>query len=83
MPIQIVLELDGDADPIAGRLLAPSASEFRGWLALAALIESIRLAASGGTELGAGGASEPGGSSQEPPPPEVVDTGLRPRAPGT
>ena len=43
--IRIVLELDGDGDPIRGRLIEPErqAGEFYGWLVLASLIESVRL----------------------------------------
>lgn len=43
-PIRIVIDLERDTDPIEGMLLEPEfhASSFRGWLALAALIETIR-----------------------------------------
>ena len=43
-PIRLVIDLDGEGDPIAGRLVEPSdhASSFRGWLALTALIEAVR-----------------------------------------
>lgn len=42
--IRIVIDLERDTDPIEGMLLEPEfhASSFRGWLALAALIETIR-----------------------------------------
>ena len=42
--IRIVIDLERDSDPIEGTLLEPEfhASSFRGWLALAALIETIR-----------------------------------------
>lgn len=42
--IRIVIDLDGEGDPIEGRLVEPRdhASSFRGWLALTALIEAIR-----------------------------------------
>lgn len=42
--IRIVIELDGEQDPIEGEVVEPrsQAGRFRGWLALAALIETAR-----------------------------------------
>ena len=42
--IRIVIDLEGESDPIEGKLLEPErhASSFRGWLAFTALIETIR-----------------------------------------
>jgi hypothetical protein len=42
--IRLVIELTGDQDPIEGELIKPEphASHFRGWLALTALIETVR-----------------------------------------
>lgn len=42
--IKVVIEVDTNREPIEGRLLEPSAlaTPFRGWLSLAALIESTR-----------------------------------------
>jgi hypothetical protein len=42
--ITVVIEVDTHREPIEGRLLEPSAlaTPFRGWLSLAALMESTR-----------------------------------------
>jgi hypothetical protein len=42
-PIRLVLEIEPGADPIQGVVLEPShdAGAFRGWLALAALIDAL------------------------------------------
>lgn len=42
--ITVVIELDTNREPIEGRLLEPfaHATTFRGWLSLAALIDSTR-----------------------------------------
>jgi hypothetical protein len=42
--IRIVIDLDADTDPIEGTLIEPErhASAFRGWLALTALLETVR-----------------------------------------
>ena len=42
--ITVVIEVDLNGEPIEGRLLKPAAlaTSFRGWLSLAALIESTR-----------------------------------------
>jgi hypothetical protein len=43
-PIRLVIILDKNTEPIEGELIEPSAyaQRFRGWLSLAALIESTR-----------------------------------------
>ncbi len=42
--IRIVIDLDANTDPIEGALIEPErhASVFRGWLALTALLETVR-----------------------------------------
>jgi hypothetical protein len=42
--IKLVIEVDTNLEPIEGRLLEPAAlaTPFRGWLSLAALIDSTR-----------------------------------------
>jgi hypothetical protein len=42
--IRLVIILDKNTEPIEGELIEPSvhAQRFRGWLSLAALIESVR-----------------------------------------
>jgi hypothetical protein len=42
--VRLVIELAGEDEPIEGALLEPAscASSFRGWLALATLIETVR-----------------------------------------
>ena len=43
--IRIVIDLDARTDPIEGTLIEPErhASVFRGWLALTALLETVRI----------------------------------------
>jgi hypothetical protein len=42
--IRLVLQLDGEEEPIEGELIEPArhATRFRGWLALTALIDAVR-----------------------------------------
>jgi hypothetical protein len=42
--ITLVIELHGSEDPIEGKLVEPAlhAAQFRGWLALTSLIETVR-----------------------------------------
>ncbi len=51
--IRLVIELRPNDDPIQGRLIEPAdcATGFRGWLALAALIESTKARGTTGTPL--------------------------------